>query len=71
LKKLEEKENFRVQNSPTLKIGFFEENSGFPKVLREVPMLSLESISERRELLKFDEKIKKKLKNEKIEYCCE
>jgi NAD-dependent DNA ligase len=69
---MEEKFNFVFPDSPTQKVGYSEDNSTFKKVYRKTPMLSLDSVNNYLDLVKFDERIKKNLKTrEKIEYICE
>lgn len=66
---LEEKyPNLKLSNSPTSRIGG-EVAEFFNKVTHEVPMLSLSNVFNEEEIRKFDERIKKEVKNPK--YVCE
>ena len=66
---LEEKyPEFKLDNSPTSRIGG-EVVDSFNKVVHEVPMLSLSNVFNEEEIRKFDERIKKEIKNPK--YVCE
>jgi DNA ligase (NAD+) len=68
---LEKKTNFILPNSPTKKVGYPISNK-FRPVQREILMLSLDSIDNYENLLKFDERVKKLLKtDQEIEYVCE
>ena len=71
LKELQELENrysLIFPNSPTQKAGHPASNK-FSPVVRQNPMLSLDSVDNYEDLLKFDERVKKILKTDiKIEY---
>ncbi|WNE40035.1 MAG: DNA ligase [Mycoplasmataceae bacterium] len=71
LQQLEIDYNLILPNSPTQKVGY-KTSSKFHPVTRKNPMLSLDSVDNYDDLLKFDERIKKKLKtDEEIDYTCE
>lgn len=71
LQQLELDYNLILSNSPTQKAGY-KASPKFRPVTRENPMLSLDSVDNYDNLLKFDERIKKILKtDEEIEYVCE
>jgi DNA ligase (NAD+) len=71
LQKLEIEYNLILPNSPTQKAGY-KASPKFHQVTRENPMLSLDSVDNYDDLLKFDERIKKKLKtDEEVAYTCE
>jgi len=71
LRELETKYNFIFPNSPTQKAGHTASNR-FRPVIRQIPMLSLDSVDNYEGLLKFDERVKKILKTEEeVEYICE
>lgn len=57
-------------NSPTQSVGSIPQD-GFCQIDHQVPMLSLNSIIDRNQLLSFDNRVKSKLSNQNIEYCCE
>ncbi|CAI2162024.1 2934_t:CDS:10 [Funneliformis geosporum] len=63
LKDLEVKHNFIFPNSPTQKIGYSVSNK-FRPVIRQIPMLSLDSVDNQTDLFRFDERVKKILKAE-------
>ena len=67
---METKHNLILPNSPTQKIGakIVKKIHSFK---HKIPMLSLESTDKHEELEKFDEKVKKKLGIEQVEYLCE
>jgi NAD-dependent DNA ligase len=68
---LEKDYNFTFPNSPTQRAGYLNNNK-FRPVHRQKPMLSLDSVDNYENLLKFDERVKKLLKSkEEIEYICE
>ncbi|MCE8159292.1 MAG: NAD-dependent DNA ligase LigA [Candidatus Moeniiplasma glomeromycotorum] len=72
LQSLEKQFNFIFPDSPTQKIGSPPSLVKLAPVRRQNPMLSLDSIDNYEDLLKFDERVKKILKIEKeIEYVCE
>lgn len=71
LKNLEQKYQFIFPNSPTTQIGYRKSNQ-FRPFLHQIPMLSLDSVNNCEDLIKFDERVKKILKNgADIEYICE
>lgn len=70
LQDLEVRHGFIFPNSPTQKAGTQIEKSFFP-VKHQIPMLSLESTDNHKELEKFDQRMKKFLRTNKIEYLCE
>ena len=71
LQELEKKYNFVFPNSPTQKVGH-SVSKEFQPVVRKIPMLSLDSVDNYEDLLKFDERVKKILKTEQeIDYVCE
>ncbi|RHZ37295.1 NAD-dependent DNA ligase LigA [endosymbiont GvMRE of Glomus versiforme] len=70
LKDLEEKYNLVLPNSPTQKVGS-KIKKKFHPVAHQIPMLSLESTDNYEELVRFDEKVKKKLGLNEIDYLCE
>ena len=71
LEELEKKYNFVFPNSPTQKVGHSISKKFLP-VYRQIPMLSLDSVDNYEDLIKFDERVKKILKiNEEVEYVCE
>ena len=55
-------------NSPTVRVGG-EVIDAFDKVVHEIPMLSLSNVFNESEIIAFDERIKKEIKNPK--YVCE
>src|SRR3954454_3324023 len=68
LKELEIQYNFILPNSPTQQAGYLHSNKFYPAA-RQFPMLSLDSVDNYEDLLKFDERVKKILKTEEeIEY---
>ncbi|CFW92901.1 DNA ligase [endosymbiont DhMRE of Dentiscutata heterogama] len=71
LRELEAKYNYILPNSPTQKAGQTA-SPKFRPVARQNPMLSLDSVDDYENLLKFDERVKKILKtDQEIEYICE
>ena len=71
LRELETQYNFTFPNSPTQKIGYSNSNK-FHQVVRQIPMLSLDSVDNQDDLSRFDKRVKKILKTEEeIEYICE
>ncbi|CAG8579678.1 16825_t:CDS:2 [Dentiscutata erythropus] len=71
LRDLEARYNYVLPNSPTQKASQTASNK-FRPVVRQNPMLSLDSVDNYADLLKFDERVKKILKTEtEIEYICE
>jgi NAD-dependent DNA ligase len=71
LRELEIQHNLIFPNSPTQKAGHPASNK-FRPVARQNPMLSLDSVDNYEDLLKFDERVKKILKMEgEVEYICE
>ncbi|CAG8606936.1 3223_t:CDS:10, partial [Racocetra fulgida] len=71
LERLEKEYDFIFPNSPTKKIGYSRSEKLAP-VYRKIPMLSLDSVDSFEELLRFDERTKKTLKNKgDIEYLCD
>ncbi|KLL03841.1 MAG: NAD-dependent DNA ligase LigA [Mycoplasmataceae bacterium RV_VA103A] len=71
LRELEAKYNYILPNSPTQKAGQTA-SPKFRPVARQNPMLSLDSVDNYENLLKFDERVKKILKtDQEIEYICE
>ncbi|CAJ0748324.1 1082_t:CDS:2, partial [Entrophospora sp. SA101] len=70
LKDLEEKHNLVLPNSPTQKIGS-KVKKKFHPVAHQTLMLSLESTDNYEELVRFDERVKKKTGLNKIDYLCE
>ncbi|CAG8556562.1 3678_t:CDS:10, partial [Racocetra persica] len=71
LEQLERENNFTFPDSPTQKIGFLG-GKKLRLVTRPNPMLSLDSVDNYEDLLRFDERVKKILKTEaEIEYVCE
>jgi DNA ligase (NAD+) len=70
LQGLEAQYEFIFPNSPTQKAGTQIEKSFFP-VKHQIPMLSLESTDNYEELEKFDQRVKKSLGINEIEYLCE
>ncbi|KLL03666.1 MAG: NAD-dependent DNA ligase [Mycoplasmataceae bacterium CE_OT135] len=70
LKDLEEKHNVILPNSPTQKIGS-KVKKKFHPVDHLTPMLSLESTDNYEELARFDERVKKKIGLNQIDYLCE
>lgn len=73
LKSLEEKyPEFKVENSPTMKVGSSLKDNKFKKVEHIHPMLSLANSYNEGEILDFIERIKKRLVDDKkISYCLE
>jgi len=71
LKSLEEKYDFVLPRSPTQKIGIKSEKKKFRLVKHQIPMLSLNSTDNCEELIKFDQRIKKKLELNDLQYLCE
>lgn len=73
LRILEEKyPEYRLENSPTLRVGNSEKNTKFKKVEHKYPMLSLANSYNEGEILDFIERIKKRLSEEKkLKYCLE
>ena len=68
LRELETQYNLILPNSPTQKAGHPASNKFCP-VVRQNPMLSLDSVDNYEDLLKFDERVKKILKTDaEIEY---
>ncbi|MBI5207872.1 MAG: NAD-dependent DNA ligase LigA [Candidatus Firestonebacteria bacterium] len=61
---------FRTSDSPTQKVGG-ETLKEFASVRHENPMLSLDNTYSEKELLEFDKRIKKLVKEENIEYVAE
>lgn len=70
LKDLEEKYNLILPNSPTQKVGS-KIKKKFHPVDHLIPMLSLESTDNYEELVRFDERVKKKIGLNQIDYLCE
>lgn len=71
LQELETQYNYILPNSPTQKTGHSASNK-FRPVVRQTPMLSLDSVDNYEDLLKFAERVKKILKTEEeVEYICE
>ena len=71
LRELETQYNLILPDSPTQKAGH-SVSPKFRPVARQIPMLSLDSVDNYDDLLKFDERVKKILKTEEeIEYVCE
>jgi len=71
LQTLEKEYNFIFSNSPTKRVGYPISNKFHP-VQREIPMLSLDSVDNYENLLKFDKRVKRLLKtDQEIEYVCE
>lgn len=71
LQELEVKYNFILPESPTSKAGYPGSNK-FRSAVRQIPMLSLDSVDDPKDLLKFAERVKKILKSKtEIEYICE
>ncbi|MDD3186936.1 MAG: NAD-dependent DNA ligase LigA [Bacilli bacterium] len=64
----EENPEFKDKNSPTTRIGG-EVIDEFNKVTHEIPMLSLSNVFNEEEIRKFDERIKREVKDPK--YVCE
>ena len=73
LKQLEKLHNFTFPGSPTQKINLELEskNSPFKLVERKVPMLSIDSVNSKKDLFKFDKRLKKILFKDPIGYVCE
>src|SRR5258706_4738160 len=71
LKDLEKEYNLILPNSPTFKVGHEEKKGGFSLIKHEIPMLSLDSVDDYEKLKEFDQRIKKKLKIDKVDYFCE
>ncbi|CAG8653009.1 3029_t:CDS:1 [Paraglomus occultum] len=68
LEELEKKYNFIFPGSPTQKVGH-SVSKKFRPVVRKIPMLSLDSVDNYEDLLRFDERVKKILKIEQeIDY---
>ncbi len=62
---------FKSQDSPTLRVGAPPQKV-FSTVEHAVPMLSLDNALDKKEVIAFDERIKRALgKSQKMEYCCE
>jgi len=58
-------------DSPSQRVGS-EPLSGFAEVAHEIPMLSLDKVTDEQELQRFDERIRKRLNTDAaIEFCCE
>ncbi|CAG8737601.1 4693_t:CDS:2, partial [Funneliformis caledonium] len=70
LKELEVKYDFVLPDSPTQKLGASVIKKFHP-FKHKTPMLSLESTDKYEELVKFEERVKKKLGLNQIEYLCE
>jgi DNA ligase (NAD+) len=70
LEELEAKYDFALPDSPTQKIGA-KVAKKFHPFKHKVPMLSLEGTDKYEELEKFDERVKKKLGLNQVEYLCE
>jgi len=70
LEELEAKHDFVLPDSPTQKVGA-KIVKKFHSFKHKIPMLSLESTDKYEELEKFDERVKKKLGLDQIEYLCE
>ncbi|WP_308149420.1 NAD-dependent DNA ligase LigA [Spiroplasma sp. AdecLV25b] len=61
---------FLTTDSPTQTVGG-KTNSTLPKIIHQTPMLSLANAFNYQDLIKFDQKIKKTLSQNKIQYVCE
>lgn len=59
-----------TSDSPTQRVGG-QVLPGFTKVVHEIPMLSLGNAFDREDLISFDERIKRLLPDEDIQYICE
>lgn len=59
-----------TSDSPTQRVGG-QVLPGFTKVVHEIPMLSLGNAFDREDLIRFDERIKRLLPDEDIQYICE
>jgi len=71
LEHLEQSEpQMRWPNSPTLKVGT-EPKGEFSKAKHKTPMLSLENISTKEELLAWGVRVEKELDGKVPEFCCE
>ncbi|MEO9907933.1 MAG: NAD-dependent DNA ligase LigA, partial [Lentilitoribacter sp.] len=57
-------------NSPTQRVGEKPDN-GFVNVAHSVPMLSLDNAFDNPALEDFDQRIRKLLNTDKVQYCCE
>ncbi|MCE8163070.1 MAG: NAD-dependent DNA ligase LigA [Candidatus Moeniiplasma glomeromycotorum] len=69
LQDLEKQSNFIFPNSPTQKVGEVPSLVKLVPVRRQIPMLSLDSVDNYEDLLKFDQRVKKLIKtNSEIEY---
>ncbi|MXP50856.1 NAD-dependent DNA ligase LigA [Pantoea sp. SoEX] len=71
LKRLEKK--YPTLSNPTSSTQLIggKRSKIFGKIKHNMPMLSLENIFNKTDLFIFDQKVKKKLENEEIQYCCE
>ncbi|RHZ36779.1 NAD-dependent DNA ligase LigA [endosymbiont GvMRE of Glomus versiforme] len=70
LRDLEKKYSLVLPNSPTQKVGS-KVKKKFHSIAHQIPMLSLESTDNYKELVRFDERVKKKLGLNEIDYLCE
>ncbi|KLL01564.1 MAG: NAD-dependent DNA ligase LigA [Mycoplasmataceae bacterium RC_NB112A] len=69
LRELEKQSNFIFLDSPTQKVGSFSNLVKLAPVRRQISMLSLDSVDNYEDLLRFDERVKKILRSEvEIEY---
>lgn len=64
----EEHPELKRSDSPTVRVGG-EVIDAFEKVIHEIPMLSLSNVFNESEIIAFDERVKKEIKNPK--YVCE
>ncbi|MBK4775494.1 DNA ligase [Candidatus Pantoea edessiphila] len=71
LKKLEKKYPELSHNYSSTQLVGGKRLKIFDKIKHHTPMLSLENIFNKKDLLLFDRRVKKKLKNNKVQYCCE
>ncbi|WNE41556.1 MAG: DNA ligase [Mycoplasmataceae bacterium] len=72
LKNLELNYNLVLSDSPTNKLNSkIYNNSQFKLIRREKPMLSIDSVNNFEDLLEFDKRVKKTLKEDFIDYICE
>lgn len=63
--------NFSIKHSPIYNVGS-DPTDGFRKIRHQIPMLSLNSITDKSQLFLFDKRIKNKLGGvQKMTYCCE
>jgi len=63
----------RIDDSPTQTVGAAPApvTRGFPQVAHRVPMLSLDSLTSDQEVIEFDERVRKALETDAVEYSLE